>query len=732
MEMGDNMHKKGNIVIFVLLVILLCMAVGYSAFQSILNISGVSKITSNWDIEITNIRSSNLKTNGYDIENPVYTKSSANFKSGLIKPGDSMIYEVEVSNLGTIDGKISITNFSCGNNSSIICKVGQFSGKSYDDNWNLVSSNLEMDVADGKTDFSTKGITINSKEKKYLYISVTFDSNATSVPSNTFAEITLNLNYVQNDGDTVKDAYLLTYDYSTNGGSYSTLDRAYYKALDEVDLTPTAFKSSTLFLGWNTDKNASSGLDSYQINKDTVLYAIFSKKIEVVFTESGTNPKTVKISLPQECSGVYTCTYQKNNEAEVTVTNDTEVTYTEDGSLVVKISNDKSSISTSYMVNIDDYYVSSIGSDDNEGSLNQPFKTIEKAYNKLSNRASTIHLLSDITPDSNLSFNQNKIVTIMGDDTTFSIIRSSASASTSDEPDYFIKLVNGTLSLNNVIVEGSSISSKSGLVNIVDDATLNLNSNSAIQNGNCSYWFGCGIRIDDENGGTVNLNGGVIQNNNKAAIHAGSKSTVNVNSGKIINNSMDDKYSGGINSIGTVNYINGTIKDNTSSDISVNNFKIYEDGKFYDKKLNYTSTKSFSLGNYIDTNYRLDVDDATVADNTNIKLWKDNQSNAQSWKLLPGSADGDVIYYFQSQIDGTQYMWITNNSFDDGANVITHSMNTNSGGYWYLIKTNDYYYIKSINNNLCLDVADTSLTNGVNVLVSTCSDSKSQRWKFVS
>ncbi len=618
MEMGDNMHKNGNIVIFVLFVILLCMAVGYSAFQSTLNISGVSKITSNWDIEITNIRSSNLKTNGYDIENPVYTKSSANFKSGLIKPGDTMIYEVEVSNLGTIDGKISITNFSCGNNSSIICKVGQFSGKSYDDNWNLVSSNLEMDVADGKTDFSTKGITINSKEKKYLYISVTFDSNATSVPSNTSAEITLNLNYVQNDGNTVKDAYLLTYDYSTNGGSYSTLDRAYYKALDEVDLTPTAFKSSTLFLGWNTDKNASNGLDSYQINKDTVLYAIFSKKIEVVFTESGTNPKTVKISLPRECSGVYTCTYQKNNEAEVTVTNDTEVTYTEDGSLVVKISNVKSSISTSYMVNI------------------------------------------------------------------------------------------------------------------VDDATLNLNSNSAVQNGNCSYWFGCGIRIDDENGGTVNLNGGVIQNNNKIAIHAGSKSTVNINSGKIINNSMNDKYSGGINSIGTVNYINGTIKDNTSTDISANNFKIYDDGKFYDKKLKYTSTKSFSLGNYIDTNYRLDVDDATVADNTNIKLWKYNQSNAQSWKLLPSSADGDVIYYFQSQIAGSQYMWISNNSFDDGTNVITHSMNEKNGGYWYLVKTNDYYYIKAINNNMCLDVADTSLTNGVNVLISTCSDSKSQRWKFVS
>ena len=47
--------KKRNIIIISLVGILLCMVVGYSAFQTKLEIKGTSKVTSNWDIEITNV-----------------------------------------------------------------------------------------------------------------------------------------------------------------------------------------------------------------------------------------------------------------------------------------------------------------------------------------------------------------------------------------------------------------------------------------------------------------------------------------------------------------------------------------------------------------------------------------------------------------------------------------------------------------------------------------------------
>ena len=47
--------KKRNIIIFSLIGILMCMTIVYAAFQTKLEVKGTSKVTSNWDIEITNV-----------------------------------------------------------------------------------------------------------------------------------------------------------------------------------------------------------------------------------------------------------------------------------------------------------------------------------------------------------------------------------------------------------------------------------------------------------------------------------------------------------------------------------------------------------------------------------------------------------------------------------------------------------------------------------------------------
>ena len=49
-------YKKRKIIIFSLIGILFLMAVGYSAFQTKLNISSTSNITSVWDVKITNVQ----------------------------------------------------------------------------------------------------------------------------------------------------------------------------------------------------------------------------------------------------------------------------------------------------------------------------------------------------------------------------------------------------------------------------------------------------------------------------------------------------------------------------------------------------------------------------------------------------------------------------------------------------------------------------------------------------
>ena len=72
--------------------------------------------------------------------------------------------------------------------------------------------------------------------------------------------------------------YTVTYDYATNGGSSSsekTLEASYGS---NADITVTASKNGYEFVGWNTDKGATSGLTTGpKVTNDITLYAIFKK-----------------------------------------------------------------------------------------------------------------------------------------------------------------------------------------------------------------------------------------------------------------------------------------------------------------------------------------------------------------------------------------------------------------------------------------------------------------------
>ena len=105
------MHKRlnktqRNYIIAGLCMILVIMVVGYAAFSSQLKISGTSNITSNWSVKITNIESKVVSGVPTDAETPGYTDTTATFKTRLTSPGDTMQYDVTVSNEGDIDAKL--------------------------------------------------------------------------------------------------------------------------------------------------------------------------------------------------------------------------------------------------------------------------------------------------------------------------------------------------------------------------------------------------------------------------------------------------------------------------------------------------------------------------------------------------------------------------------------------------------------------------------------------------
>ena len=166
-------RKKRKIVIG--LVLLLLMAVGYAVFDANLNIKRSTNISNSWDVRITKITSKNVVGGASNLEDPSYTNLTATFKTNLVSPGDSIEYDITVTNKGSIDAildKITITDSN--NPARIFTKSGL-----------------------------TEGDTLLAKKSKVLKVKVEYSNSVTSQPENTESSVEVTLNFSQNDGHTV-------------------------------------------------------------------------------------------------------------------------------------------------------------------------------------------------------------------------------------------------------------------------------------------------------------------------------------------------------------------------------------------------------------------------------------------------------------------------------------------------------------------------------------------------
>ena len=102
------MDNKGrNIIIGTLLAAILIMAVGYALLSQSLTINGTANITSNWDVKITNITAGTPTGTAENVSPATFTGTSATFNVNLVKPGDKMVYQITVSNEGTLNAKLT-------------------------------------------------------------------------------------------------------------------------------------------------------------------------------------------------------------------------------------------------------------------------------------------------------------------------------------------------------------------------------------------------------------------------------------------------------------------------------------------------------------------------------------------------------------------------------------------------------------------------------------------------
>ena len=279
--------KKRNIIIISLVGILLCMVVGYSAFQTKLEIKGTSKVTSNWDIEITNVTEGTPTGSGENTVAPFWSKTTASMEANLYDKGDAMEYDVTIENKGTIDAKLNdiLTNIENSNREAVLIT---FSGY-------------------------TKGEVLKSKTSKVVHVKIEY--NPEYEGGETSSEVEINFDYVQNNNEENNpDAqYLLTYDYNANGGTNVELKEEYLTVGSNVDLTNVATKEGWTFVGWNTNKDAEVGLETYQMpNSNITLYAIYTKTLKVTY-QKGENIESIG-KVEDSCN-----IYNNNTSCEITL-----------------------------------------------------------------------------------------------------------------------------------------------------------------------------------------------------------------------------------------------------------------------------------------------------------------------------------------------------------------------------------------------------------------------------
>ena len=167
------MENTKKIIITVLSVLVCIMAVGYALLAQELTIKGRASIDSRWKVEITDINSKDIIGDAVNKVDPSYTATTASFSVGFTQPGDSITYDITVTNKGTLDAVVENITVNKGNNSAI----------------KYTTSGLKR----GDKILKNNGTNI-------LTIKVEYDANATVQQTNTTNDITVTINYQQDLG----------------------------------------------------------------------------------------------------------------------------------------------------------------------------------------------------------------------------------------------------------------------------------------------------------------------------------------------------------------------------------------------------------------------------------------------------------------------------------------------------------------------------------------------------
>ena len=112
-------QDRKNIILMVLILAVLIMGYGYSVLLQELSIHGSAEIEGQtWRIEITDVKDKSVLGTAKVAEKPTFTKTSATLKNEFFHKGDSIVYEITVSNNGGLDAKLESVQIVPGDDSN--------------------------------------------------------------------------------------------------------------------------------------------------------------------------------------------------------------------------------------------------------------------------------------------------------------------------------------------------------------------------------------------------------------------------------------------------------------------------------------------------------------------------------------------------------------------------------------------------------------------------------------
>lgn len=296
-------NKKLKIASAIIMILVLCMSIGYAAFSSVLNIGGIGHVKGvRWSIHFieNSLKVLSDETDGLSNITGDDVIKGATINSDLnsidfelsINPNSKYEFNVDITNDGDYEGTIKTV--------LLTTKKGLENASSvYENTYTDGSVTYTVTYEDGTP--VLVGDTLNKGETKTLKFKVQYIPVSDSAPTkDTDYTFSASIEYTQSSGlssgDEVDIPYRITY--IPNGGVI-TVTSKYVNKGEKIGALPVPEKGDLAFQGWYSDEALTKRIDeSYVPTSNMNLYAKFGGKyVLTIDSENATSSSVSKIYI---------------------------------------------------------------------------------------------------------------------------------------------------------------------------------------------------------------------------------------------------------------------------------------------------------------------------------------------------------------------------------------------------------------------------------------------------